>query len=226
MRYILLLCFFCCVLAGCSYAPQPMPRPISSQKTIEAAQHWKEMARQFVAEAILFPGQKVYVPDNDNSAFGKAFSQMICAELLQKGISIATSRDDVLVLDWGVQIIRYPEPRQNIKLYPGTYSVIAGAGIGAYYLANANWMHWAVAPTMLAAGLLDADLAMKEFSVQYPLDTEIIFTLTAISGNRIVKQGNAIFYTRRSDAALYNERMPLSANSKPLPQKRYILRSK
>jgi hypothetical protein len=226
MRYILLLCFFCSVLVGCSYAPQPMPRPITSQKTIEAAQHWQEMARQFVAESILFAGQHVYVTDTDNSSFGKAFSQMLRAELMKKGVSITTKKENALVLDWGVQIIRYPEPRQNIKIYPGTYSVIAGAGIGAYYLANANWMHWAVAPTMLASALLDADLAMKELSVQYPLDTEIIFTLTAISGNRIVKQGNAIFYTRRSDAALYNERMPLNANSQPLPQKRYILRNK
>lgn len=213
-------------VAGCSYAPQPHPRTYSSQETMEAAQHWQRMAHELVKDTVSFAGQRVYIPDNDTSTFGRAFSQMLKTEVLQKGALLSPTREGALCFDWGVQFVKYSTPRHSISVYPGTYAVIAGASVGAYYLSNASPLNWAVAPTMLTAAILDGMTGMYELSVKFPLDTEIIFTLGTFYGTQPVKRGIAIFYTRRSDTALYHERSAYNPYAVPVREKTFTLSNK
>ena len=129
MRAFFLSCLLLCVTA-CGYAPQPVPRPLTGQHTLETAAHWRQLAAQIVRELHLTPQSRVYVADSDRSPFGRAFTDFLRNEAARTGAGISTVRDGALAIGWNTQIIHYREPRQTIALYPGTIAAFTGAGIG------------------------------------------------------------------------------------------------
>ena len=119
---------------GCSLAPQPVARPVTGQQTLEAVDHWRILAQQIVKEMQLTTGSSVYVSEQDRSPFGRAFTTLLRHEVAASGARRSGAREGSLCIDWGVQIIKYSEPRQTIHVYPGTIAAITGGGIGAGYI--------------------------------------------------------------------------------------------
>ena len=109
---------------GCSLAPQPVARPVTGQQTLEAADHWRILAQQIVKEMQLTTGSSVYVSEQDRSPFGRAFTTLLRHEVAASGARLSGAREGSLCIDWGVQIIKYSEPRQTIHVYPGTIAAI------------------------------------------------------------------------------------------------------
>ena len=104
---------------GCSLAPQPVARPVTGQQTLEAADHWRILAQQIVKEMQLTTGSSVYVSEQDRSPFGRAFTTLLRHEVAASGARLSGAREGSLCIDWGVQIIKYSEPRQTIHVTRG-----------------------------------------------------------------------------------------------------------
>ena len=217
----------CAILAlallgsGCSYAPQPVARPVTGQRTIEAAEHWRVLARQMIREMGIAGGTTVFVSEQDRSPFGRAFTTLLRHEAAASGARLGGVREGALCLDWGVQILRYKEPRQTIKLYPGTLSAIAGTGIGAGYIVRNRPGSWPVVDAAGAALLGEAANLMDMTTPHYPVDTEVIVNITGSRDGAVSYDYSGIFYMRAKDADQYWERPPYRGNAQPLPTKTY-----
>lgn len=204
MRAFFLSCLLC--LAACSYAPQPVPRPLTGQHTLETAAHWRQLAAQIVRELHLTPQSRVYVADSDLSPFGRAFTDFLRNEAARTGAGISPVRDDSLAIGWNTQIIHYREPRQTIALYPGTIAAFTGAGIGGGYIVN---NHLSALPVVGAAyaGLGgEAANLLHNATLAYPVDTEILVHVTAADGHGQLYDYTGVYYIRASDAVQYQDR--------------------
>ena len=159
---------------GCSLAPQPVARPVTGQQTLEAADHWRILAQQIVKEMQLTTGSSVYVSEQDRSPFGRAFTTLLRHEVAASGARLSGAREGSLCIDWGVQIIKYSEPRQTIHVYPGTIAAITGGGIGAGYIIKNRPSSWPVVGAAGAGLLGEAANLLDMATPKYPIDTEVL----------------------------------------------------
>ena len=187
---------------GCSLAPQPVARPVTGQQTLEAVDHWRILAQQIVKEMQLTTGSSVYVSEQDRSPFGRAFTTLLRHEVAASGARLSGAREGSLCIDWGVQIIKYSEPRQTIHVYPGTIAAITGGGIGAGLLGE-------------AANLLDMA------TPKYPIDTEVLINITGAVDGAVTYDYSGLFYMRAKDSDQYWERPPFRGKEQPMQAKTY-----
>lgn len=129
---------------GCSLAPQPVARPVTGQQTLEAVDHWRILAQQIVKEMQLTTGSSVYVSEQDRSPFGRAFTTLLRHEVAASGARLSGAREGSLCIDWGVQIIKYSEPRPDHSCLPGDHR-------RDYGRRNRGWLHYQE-PTEFMAG--------------------------------------------------------------------------
>lgn len=206
---------------GCSLAPQPVARPATGQQTIEAAEHWRILAQQMVKEMQLASGSSVYVSEQDRSPFGRAFTTFLRHEIAASGARLSGVREGALCIDWGVQIIKYKEPRQTIKVYPGTIAAIAGTGIGAGYIIDNRPSSWPVVGTAGIALLGEAANLLDMTTPKYPIDTEVIINVTGSLNGSVSYDYSGVFYMRAKDSNQYWERPPYRGKEQPMQTKTY-----
>lgn len=206
---------------GCSLAPQPVARPVTGQQTIEAAEHWRILAQQMVKEMQLASGSSVYVSEQDRSPFGRAFTTFLRHEIAASGARLSGVREGALCIDWGVQIIKYKEPRQTIKVYPGTIAAIAGTGIGAGYIIDNRPGSWPVVGTAGIALLGEAANLLDMTTPKYPIDTEVIINVTGSLNGSVSYDYSGVFYMRAKDSNQYWERPPYRGKEQPMQTKTY-----
>lgn len=206
---------------GCSLAPQPVARPVTGQQTIEAADHWRILAQQMIKEMQLAAGSSVYVSEQDRSPFGRAFTTFLRHEAAASGARISGAREGALCIDWGVQIVKYEEPRQTIQVYPGTIAAIAGSGIGAGYIIKNRPSSWPVVGAAGAALLGEASNLLDMATPKYPIDTEVIINITGSLEGAVTYDYSGIFYMRAKDSNQYWERPPYRGKEQPMQAKTY-----
>lgn len=206
---------------GCSLAPQPVARPVTGQQTIEAAEHWRILAQQMVKEMQLASGSSVYVSEQDRSPFGRAFTTFLRHEIAASGARLSGVREGALCIDWGVQIIKYKEPRQTIKVYPGTIAAIAGTGIGAGYIIDNRPSSWPVVGTAGIALLGETANLLDMTTPKYPIDTEVIINVTGSLNGSVSYDYSGVFYMRAKDSNQYWERPPYRGKEQPMQTKTY-----
>ena len=191
---------------GCSLAPQPVARPVTGQQTLEAADHWRILAQQIVKEMQLTTGSSVYVSEQDRSPFGRAFTTLLRHEVAASGARLSGAREGSLCIDWGVQIIKYSEPRQTIHVYPGTIAAITGGGIGAGYIIKNRPSSWPVVGAA-GAGLLG--------------EAANLLDITGAVDGAVTYDYSGLFYMRAKDSDQYWERPPFRGKEQPMQAKTY-----
>ena len=206
---------------GCSLAPQPVARPVTGQQTLEAADHWRILAQQIVKEMQLTTGSSVYVSEQDRSPFGRAFTTLLRHEVAASGARLSEAREGSLCIDWGVQIIKYSEPRQTVHVYPGTIAAITGGGIGAGYIIKNRPSSWPVVGAAGAGLLGEAANLLDMATPKYPIDTEVLINITGAVDGAVTYDYSGLFYMRAKDSDQYWERPPFRGKEQPMQAKTY-----
>ena len=169
----------------------------------------------------LTTGSSVYVSEQDRSPFGRAFTTLLRHEVASSGARLSGAREGSLCIDWGVQIIKYSEPRQTIHVYPGTIAAITGGGIGAGYIIKNRPSSWPVLGAAGAGLLGEAANLLDMATPKYPIDTEVLINITGAVDGAVTYDYSGLFYMRAKDSDQYWERPPYRGKEQPMQAKTY-----
>ena len=218
MRNVLLLVFIAVAALGCARIPKPVGHQFSTQQTLEAAEHWRELAQAVVKHLPSRLSGPLYVSRDDRSPFGQAFAEFLRHEALLQGVPLSTTRDGATILDWGVRTIRHQADRAAPRAFPGQFTLLSALGAGAGYFVAAN----DVLPSAVLAGGLGLDVAAAcGDGFIPPTDTEVLISITTVKGDALLGNFLAVYYVNPEDRGHYWDRPAYWARPELLPEKSY-----
>ena len=153
--------------------------------------------------------------------YRKRASLLLRHEVAASGARLSGAREGSLCIDWGVQIIKYSEPRQTIHVYPGTIAAITGGGIGAGYIIKNRPSSWPVVGAAGAGLLGEAANLLDMATPKYPIDTEVLINITGSVDGAVTYDYSGLFYMRAKDSDQYWERPPYRGKEQPMQAKTY-----
>lgn len=203
------------MLAGCAaprYADVPAPTRFenSTQKELQAAQHWQAIADHFASQlagdlAGKLNGRAVYVPQpGGEQAFVEGFRELLITALVSQGVPVSTEAKDALAADVRYSIYRFrPDRLQSTYFYGDATALAAGLwAVGGLAVANVS-----SAAGVEGFGWLSNEAMGRGQYVSGPVPrSEILLTASVTDGQRIVGRRSNIYYTADEDQALYWDR--------------------
>lgn len=219
-RITVLSAVICSVfLSACAKEAPTLPYlqnyPASSQKKMQAAQHWdllaKDVAERLHAE-VTVKGSKlprVYVRKVDSSPFSHAFHNLLLTRLNQQGFGLSEDSIGAFVLDYDTQVIRHKG--RDKQQTTGAWSILgAGAWVARGILSSGASTALHVGGTLAATGAADAYEHSKHRAHLYPQpDTEIIVSVSLKRAKQIVARTSDIYYINDPDEANYQPISPV-----------------
>lgn len=200
--------FICILLSmffwGCSQVPKPTSHPFSTQKKIQAGDHWNMFAKdigQTVVKEIKKEGygNSISLTPNNNSSFCRAFRSFLSTYFIHSGIDIKKEETSDYQLDWAVQGITHKDSRTSSHL-PGSNTLIASLGYGVYKLFDNS----STGASYIAAAAA-ADIAYELYkagSIKLPRN-EIIINVSLKKQGKIEYRSSNIYYVNDLDTDHY-----------------------
>jgi len=208
-RFFYLMLLNVIFIVSCSYTPKPISHQFSTQKKIQAAEHWEILAKDFakqIASSAQIQGvsPSIYVQDNDVSDFGRAFRGYLITELFGLGCNIAYVPDGALNARWSVKKI-YHKAERKASAFPATRTITSALGYGIYKIFDSSSP--VVSSLLVTAGSIDLldnmDLinkGMGGFSVTNNVPhTEIILGFTLSKEGKIFSRKTQAYYVNQED---------------------------
>ncbi len=191
------------LLSACvSEGPANRYFPLTSQKELFSASHWKILAAQTASElrGALPPGsQAIWLQDDDESLFSSGFNEFLADELVHHGIYV--SRDHgARVIKVKVEVVQH---RSGPPTDPLKFTFLGGvAGLGVWFERSAplTMATDAIPPVAVAAGaLLDAKRAYMPSATS----TEVIVSTAIFEGGYQTGGKSDVFYVQTRNAGEY-----------------------
>lgn len=175
------------------------------QHKIQALSHWQIIADDMARSAAKDLNGKVVVVDQsqNDTVFGKTFNSLLTTSLVQNGAKVDMKYGSTLVSVESIQV-RFKGDR-GADAPAGAYTALA-AGLVVLRNAVEHWSPAGVAAGLVATGVA-ADVANSQngkYAGRIP-QTEIVITVTATEGGRIVFRKSNVYYTDEVDANLYQK---------------------
>lgn len=200
---LLSLTFF---VLGCSKTPVPSSHPYSLQKQMQAANHWRVIAKDIGDDVSSLVGSDIFITSpikittNDNSSFSQAFRSFLATELVNYGVRLTTTSNPGYELFWSVQQVYHKASRSHTKYPFGSYVGMSALGYGAYKL----WTDSTRFARFLTVGV-GTEAAVRS---TYPWATrtphnEIIININIQKDNEIVYRFSNIYYIKDLDTSQY-----------------------
>ena len=142
LRWIICIVF---ILSGCSSVPRPTMYKYTTQKHMQATQHWDKLARVTLQKffssqgcpTLIPPAEPVYVSNSDKSPFGRAFRTFLVTELENHGFRVSFDPANPLKIGWAVQIVEYGSDRE-FNAFPGKYTMAWASAWSGFGVATAS----------------------------------------------------------------------------------------
>ncbi len=189
---------------GCSKTPVPSSYPYSTQKQMQAAEHWQILAKDIGNDISLLTGsenfisQPLSVTTYDNSPFSQAFRSLLTTELVNSGIRLTNSSGGY-ELYWSVQQVSHQTSRSHTKVPPGTYLGMSALGYGVYKL----WTDSTQFAEFLAVGAgAEALRGLAYLDTKLP-HNEIIININIQKEDELVYRFSNIYYINDLDTGHY-----------------------
>ncbi|NWG32755.1 MAG: hypothetical protein HXY29_14870 [Rhodocyclaceae bacterium] len=200
------------ILAGCatpySEAPLATNFPTMKQEKVQAAAHWDIIAKDVATRitARLPEKRPLHVVQKPGeSAFDRAFSNMLISSLVANGQTVLRQPADALSIEVDTQVVGFSANRPQYK-YVGAASALA---TGLWALDGVEATAAGAATALVFAG--DAYAWFRsEFATGETPQTEIIITTSVNDGNRYLSRHTSVYYVADSDRALYRTNLPAS----------------
>jgi len=193
------------VLGACqSQVPMASTYELTFQQKMQAAEHWRVLARDIVtqvAERARPYGYDIAIErEGAGTVFATAFDDMLVTEFVQSGFVVReTAQPGDLLLRYKTQLVTHA-PGRDVRPPLGTF-VALGGGVIALHAALENTLSAGNINVMTAAtaGLLEAGSG----SIAQVTDTEFIVTTSLLSDGLYVARYTDIYYLPDADANLY-----------------------
>lgn len=193
------------VLGACqSQVPMASSYDLSFQHKMQAAEHWRILARDIVAQVALRAAPYGYdiaiEREGSDTVFATAFDDMLVTEFVQQGFIVReTAQPGSLLLRYKTQIVTHAPGRQ-VRPPVGTF-VALGGGIIALHAALENSLSVGNINVLTAATA--GALELGAGSIVEITDTEFIVTTSLLSDDLYVARYTDIYYLPDGDAGLY-----------------------
>lgn len=190
---------------GCSQVPKPTSHSFSTQKKMQAGDHWNIFAKDIghtVVKEIKKEGygNSISLAPNNNSSFCRAFRSFLSTCFIKSGIDIKQDDASDYQLDWSVQGITHKGSRNSRILPPGHNTFIASLGYGVYKLLDNSSSG---AGYIAAAAAADIIYELhKAGSIKLPKN-EIIINVSLKKQGKIKYRSSNIYYVNDLDTDHY-----------------------
>ena len=194
-----------CLLGGCqSQVPMAASYEMTFQQKMQAAEHWRVLARDIVAQV----GQRAAPYGYDiaieregaTTVFATAFDDMLVTEFVQSGFVVReTAQPGSLLLRYKTQLVTHA-PGRDVRPPIGTFAALGG-GIIALHAALDNTL--SAGNINVLTGVTAGALELGSGSIAQVTDTEFIVTTSLLSDGMYVARYTDIYYLPDADADLY-----------------------
>ena len=192
-----------------SRVPVPTGFPLTTQATLESAQHWHATAQNLVERLVLayrrhYPdaARPVFVAPMGTTAFGKNFRAFVVSSLSAQGVPVASLPDGAAVLEASSELIqhRWNHESSSIRnvVEPGFHQHPDESG------------RYQKVPVVRED---------RNAYTRYAPETEFILIASLYEGGNLIFQESSIFYIPQEERILYQKAPAIS----PSPTKQYIL---
>lgn len=190
------------LLAGCANQPIGERYPMSEQKKVEAVQHWGAIAADAVEQTRLAlsgrdfaKGKPLYVMENADTQFDRAFRNYMITSLVNSGLQVSTEKQGAIEISYETQVVRHGDSFDPSAF--GYKPGMATAGTAGFWiLRNAS-------TTGIAVGTLAAAVGYDAYKATEPTGVELLITTSIVNANRYVMRNTDAYYIEKADAYLF-----------------------
>lgn len=162
--------------------------------------------------------ERVYIPNNDTSPFGKSFCTLLKTELVKHGVGLSHTPKNAVKISWSVDKIKHEADRAP-NAAPGSRSFLALLGYDVYKI----WDHGSTAAGLVTAGIaLDA---LDSFEIS-PIPknvphTEVLITFSIEKDDTILARQSNTYYINDKDSKHYSNRRDFGGQVSQLKCKKF-----
>lgn len=202
---VLLLTLF---LAGCATSiPQAENFPQAQQKKAMAVQHWGVIAADSVEQTRLALGKQafgkdkpLYVADNANTDFSRAFHKYMIVGLLNAGFAVSAKKEGAIEIGYEAQVIRHASSfdPQALGYKPG----MATAGVAGFWVLRDALRTWSNALGVVSVA---AAVGADYYNAKNPGETgvELLISTSIIHNDQYVMLNADAYYIEKGEAWLF-----------------------
>jgi hypothetical protein len=206
---ILGVLLFALLGTGCATSiPQAENFPQGKQKKAMAAQHWGVIAVDAVEQTRLALGKQtfskdkpLYVADNANTDFSRAFRKYMIAGLLDAGFVVSAKKEGAIEVGYEAQVIRHASSfdPQAFGYKPG----MATAGVAGFWILRDALRYGSTAGAVLASAATAG--AYDGYQAKNPGETgvELLISTSIIHDDKYVMLNADAYYIEKGEAWLF-----------------------
>lgn len=204
-----LIVFFALFLTGCATSiPQAKNFPQTTQKKAMAAQHWGMIAGDAVEQTRLALGKQavskdkpLYVADNANTDFSRAFRKYMIAGLLDAGFVVSAKKEGAIEVGYEAQVIHHASSfnPQTFGYKPG----MAVGGVTGFWVLRDALRTWSRDALGIASVATAA--AYDIYQAKNPGETgvELLISTSIIHDDKYVMLNADAYYIEKGEAWLF-----------------------
>lgn len=199
------------LLTSCATSiPEARNFQSKAQRKAMAAQHWGVIASDAVNQTLLalakqdtLSGKPLYVSDNSNTEFGRAFRKYMISGLLDAGTSVSATKEGAIEVGYDTQVIRHASSFDPLAF--GYKPGIATAGVSGFWVLRNALKSWSSTSTGIAsvatAGAYDTYNAIN------PGETgvELLVSTSIIHNNQYLMLNADAYYIEKGEAFLFED---------------------
>ncbi len=191
------------LLGACSNQPVGTWYPISEQKKVSAVHQWgliaddaAEQTQSLIKRSERLMNKSFYVAENSNSHFDRGFRNYMVSNLVNRGISVAASKEGAIEVSYETQVVRH-----GASFDPSVFGYkpgMATGGVTAFWvLREASRSISPVGSAAIAAAGVDTYEALK------PTGVELLLTTSIIQDGHYILRNTDAYYIEKADAYLF-----------------------
>ncbi len=197
------------IISGCATSiPQAKNFEHTSQKKAMAVQHWGLIANDAVAQTRLalskqpsLAGSRLYVAENSNTDFGRAFRKYMIAGLIDAGYTVSATKQGAIEVGYEAQVIRHAsffDPKV-FGYQPG----LATGGVAGFWVLRDALRYWS--KTNLGLGSVATAAAYDGYKATNPGETgvELLISTSIIHQDQYVMLNADAYYIEKGEAWLF-----------------------
>jgi hypothetical protein len=121
-------CQICPRIPELAQAPVPTHHDLTTQKKMQAVEHWKLLAEEVAAEVkeqvrkSLYINRGIYVAPSGTTEFEKNFRQLLISSLVRENLNVTNRQGDHLILSFSVDLVRHS--KRLVRTPGGTYQAV------------------------------------------------------------------------------------------------------
>lgn len=202
------------LVTGCTHTnmPQAQNFPPTQQKIAVAAQHWGMIATDAVQQTQMalagqdtLKGLPVYVAENTNTEFHKAFRNFMISGLVNAGIAVSSKKEGAVEIAYETQVIRHNSRGEPFDPSANGYrpGALTGGVTGFWVLRNAmeKWSSgWNAAASIGAAAGYD----VYRSGNPEPTGVELLLTTSIVHKDRYLMRNTDAYYVEDADISLFD----------------------